>query len=256
MKKYVHFATWFVIFSTVFSSLASADRTDQWTDQATEIDFQERVRQTAPQPKIIEEIRRSEVLERAYAALNYVFLYREENAASWEIKNLCSPESGNYWLRPIRLNEQIDKRVRAIPYKWGGYFIDLDFFTEGVRQGRLVGDVCTCRAEKYNYCLIPRAIGLDCSGFVSYAWKTSYHVTSALHEISQEIPWEELKSGDALNKAGSHVRLFVSFADHGKKKVNIIESSLTCEGVCENTFSVKELKQSGYVPLRYVNIRD
>lgn len=58
----------------------------------------------------------------------------------------------------------------------------------------------------------------DCSGFVSMAWGLPRpgHTTSTLGEVSKTISKGELQSGDALLCAGTHVTLFVSWADSSK----------------------------------------
>ena len=55
----------------------------------------------------------------------------------------------------------------------------------------------------------------DCSGFVSWTWGTgsNAYVTANMDSITSRIPKEQLQPGDALLKAGSHVRLFYAWAD-------------------------------------------
>lgn len=250
----------FIVLFSLSPTWASTPVADHpaWTDEFSERAFEERVRRESFQPDEAGygEISRREVMERARAALNFQFHYRRENSSSPTVKNSCAPQAGDYWLRPRRLDDRIEKTVKAVPYKWGGYFLDLESFAHRLRLGDLAGDICTCRSAEYDYCLVPEAAGLDCSGFVSYAWKIPYHVTSSLHEVSQKISWDELKSGDILNKSGTHVMLFDRYADPGKDRLHVIESSTNCDGVCESLFSARDLRQKGYVPLRYVKIRD
>jgi hypothetical protein len=59
--------------------------------------------------------------------------------------------------------------------------------------------------------------GVDCSGFVSRVWQlSSKYSTSTLPNISWELPASsDLRRGDILNKAGSHVILFSDFGSNG-----------------------------------------
>ena len=54
--------------------------------------------------------------------------------------------------------------------------------------------------------------GVDCSGFVlrSWGWRGARHTTSSLANVTTAIALEDLRPGDILNDAGSHVRLFVA----------------------------------------------
>jgi hypothetical protein len=123
-----------------------------------------------------------------------------------------------------------------------------------MNDGALAGNICTCRQRRHGYCLVADAAGVDCSGFVSLVWEIAYHSTSYLHEVTRTIAFEELERGDALNKAGSHVRLFVGFEDDAKTRIRIIESAIDCGGVCESVISVARL--DGYVPIRLNTIVD
>ncbi|MAZ49722.1 MAG: hypothetical protein CME65_14265 [Halobacteriovoraceae bacterium] len=201
-------------------------------------------------PKIMT---RTEVLQRAYSALNYSFKIENENTQSSTQTNSCY--GSHTWLKPYRLYNQEGKTLKSIPYKWGGYFLSLDSFTEGLSENKLAGDVCTCSDSSRGWCINQETIGLDCSGFVSFAWKSAYHITSTMHKITDPISWNELKPGDVMNRAGSHVIMFVRYSKD-KNYIWGIESSVTCEGICERSFRTYDMKRDGYIPLRYKNIKD
>jgi hypothetical protein len=95
--------------------------------------------------------------------------------------------------------------------------------------------------------------GVDCSAFVSAAWGLSVHyTTAAIPAIAKTVenPWD-LKPGDALNKPGSHVMLFLRFTPD--RKAEVMESSTGgCNGrVCRNVYPLASLLERGYVPVRF-----
>jgi hypothetical protein len=74
----------------------------------------------------------------------------------------------------------------------------------------------------------------------------------AIPSIASEVsnPWD-LLPGDALNKPGSHVMLFVRFTPD--RRAEVIESSTGgCNGkVCRNVYPLASLLARGYRPVRY-----
>jgi hypothetical protein len=94
---------------------------------------------------------------------------------------------------------------------------------------------------------------VDCSAFVSAAWGLSVHyTTAAIPAIAKKVenPWD-LKPGDALNKPGSHVMLFLRFTPD--RKAEVMESSTGgCNGrVCRNVYPLAALLERGYIPVRF-----
>ncbi|CAM3359086.1 hypothetical protein KIPE111705_04730 [Kibdelosporangium persicum] len=94
----------------------------------------------------------------------------------------------------------------------------------------------------------------DCSGFVSMAWglRVSY-TTSDVHLVSHEIPRADLRPGDALNDAGSHMALFLRWDDAARTRPVVREQagpkgSPTVERVWSASYA------SGYTPIRYDKI--
>lgn len=197
-------------------------------------------------------IARDTILERARAALKLRWHLSPANYLAPDTANKCNPIA-NIWKRPPRLDNLQDQEVEAVPYRWGGYFNDLAAFQSHLAAGRLAGDVCTCRDAN---CVHPRATGLDCSGFISYAWRTgNYFTTRSLPgpRVSRRLRWDEVAPGDIVNDAGSHVRLVESVVSGPRGRiVTVIESAtkLSCGGICRQSYSESELRNSGYVPLR------
>jgi hypothetical protein len=194
------------------------------------------------------------ILDRARASLEFRWKLIAINFNHPDVPNECDPPK-RIWRRPDRLDAMLDKEVKSVPYRWGGYVSTLDNFKAHLLEGRLAGDVCTCRIGN---CIFRGATGQDCSGFVSYAWDTgSYFTTVSLPKEHVSIPlkWEELAPGDIVNKGGSHVRLVELIeSDSTDRIITVIESAAkeSCGGVCRWTYRESELRRGGYRPLRRV----
>ncbi len=111
----------------------------------------------------------------------------------------------------------------------------------------LAGNVCTHNNPRSD------TTGVDCSAFVSAAWGLSTHfTTAAIPGITQQLQnaWD-LQPGDALNKPGSHVMLFLRFT--ADRRAEVMESSTGgCNGkVCRNVYPLSSLLARGYRPVRY-----
>ncbi len=153
--------------------------------------------------------------------------------------------------RPWYLQGKVNQEVRGVPYCWGCHG-SLANFRLRIEAGTMAGNVCTRNA--------PRAdvAGVDCSAFVSAAWGLSVHyTTAAIPAIAKPIvnPWD-LKPGDALNKPGSHVMLFLRFTPD--RKAEVMEASTGgCNGrVCRNVYPLAALLERGYVPVRFRALAD
>jgi hypothetical protein len=93
---------------------------------------------------------------------------------------------------------------------------------------------------------------------VSAAWGLSVHyTTAAIPAIAKPVdnPWD-LRPGDALNKPGSHVMLFLRFTPD--RKAEVMESSTGgCNGrVCHNVYPLAALLSRGYQPVRFKALAD
>lgn len=148
--------------------------------------------------------------------------------------------------RPGYLSGRVNQDVQGIPYCWG-CMGSLPQIRASLAQGALAGNVCTRSAPRTD------VVGVDCSAFVSATWGLSTHfTTAAIPAIATEItdPWSMLP-GDAFNKAGSHVMLFLRYTPD--RKVEVMESSTGgCNGrVCRNIYPMSALLARGFVPVRY-----
>jgi hypothetical protein len=148
--------------------------------------------------------------------------------------------------RPGYLHGMVGKQVRGIPYCWGCYG-SLDQIRSKIDHGVLAGNICTHNAPR------PDVAGVDCSAFVSAAWGLASHFTTdAIPAIAQPVsnPWD-LRPGDALNKPGSHVMLFLRFTPD--RMAEVMESSPgACNGrVCRNVYPLAALLARGFQPVRF-----
>jgi len=148
--------------------------------------------------------------------------------------------------RPGYLSGKLNQEVRGVPYCWGCHG-SLNQFLANIANGILAGNVCTHNNPRSD------TAGVDCSAFVSAAWGLSTHfTTAAIPGISRQLEnaWD-LQPGDALNKPGSHVMLFLRFTPD--RKAEVMESSTGgCNGkVCRNVYPLSSLLARGYRPVRY-----
>jgi hypothetical protein len=148
--------------------------------------------------------------------------------------------------RPMYLIGSEGKDVHSVPYCWGCQG-SLSQFAQRVQRGALAGNVCTKDGIR------PDTVGVDCSSFVSATWGLSTHfTTAAIPAIAARIdnPWD-LQPGDALDKPGSHVVLFMGFT--AQRQALVMEASPgACKGkVCRNVYPLSSLLARGFVPVRY-----
>jgi len=85
----------------------------------------------------------------------------------------------------------------------------------------------------------------------------NHFTTAAIPAITTELasPWD-LHPGDALNKAGTHVMLFLRFTPD--RKAEVMESSTGgCNGrVCRNVYPLASLLARGFKPVRFNALQD
>ncbi len=96
----------------------------------------------------------------------------------------------------------------------------------------------------------------DCSGYVSMIWglRQSY-TTATLDQVSHPIARADLRPGDALNRPGDHVALFVGWSDAARTKPLVREQA--GPNGAPTTERVWSASYAGtYTPIRYDNIVD
>lgn len=153
--------------------------------------------------------------------------------------------------RPGYLSGKLNQEVRGVPYCWGCHG-SLNQFRARIANGTLAGNVCTHNDPR------PDVAGVDCSAFVSAAWGLANHfTTAAIPAITTTLTnaWD-LQPGDALNKPGSHVMLFLRFTPD--RKAEVMESSTGgCNGrVCRNVYPLAALLARGFKPVRFNALQD
>ena len=161
----------------------------------------------------------------------------------------CSGFAGRI-RRPGYIIGKLQQEVRGIPYCWGCHG-SLDQIRAKIEHGVLAGNICTHNAPRSD------ATGVDCSAFVSAAWGLANHfTTAAIPGITSRVNPSDLRPGDALNKPGSHVMLFLRFT--ADRKAEVMESSPGgCNGrVCHNVYPLASLLARGYQPVRFRALAD
>jgi hypothetical protein len=156
----------------------------------------------------------------------------------------CTGFSGRV-RRPGYLHGKLQQEVRGMPYCWGCHG-SLDQLRSKIERGVLAGNICTHNSPRSD------TTGVDCSAFVSAAWGLANHfTTAAIPAIASRVDPSDLRPGDALNKPGSHVMLFLRFT--ADRKAEVMESSPgACNGrVCHNVYPLASLLARGYQPVRF-----
>ena len=138
------------------------------------------------------------------------------------------------------------QRVVGIPYRWGGADSPEEF-EQKLAKGLAAG-------SHSRYGVLSCAAGTDCSGFVAYCWGLSAsghaYSTSNLREIAgkPKYNWfKDMKPGDVLNKAGSHVVMFTGYRTDGS--IDVCEASGSQFRVVCHRSTWSRFK--GYIPLQY-----
>jgi len=159
------------------------------------------------------------------------------------------------WWSPKKVNQ-------GVPYKWGG-FNTLSRFDEGIRSGSCGGDVCNKSIELSSYGSYDYdAVGIDCSGFVSRCWNqgTKYSTRSIPKTFRELENYDDLKKGDALDRAGSHVMLFKEFmgSEFPYYTLKVYEASAKDWRVWDREYSITYLrdveKYKPYSPFKPIDI--
>jgi hypothetical protein len=187
---------------------------------------------------------RQRVIETAFAFEGVQWLVTP-TAYGRDPDTVCTGFAGRI-RRPFYLHGKAGQMVRGIPYCWGCHG-SLPQILSNIQHNALAGNICTHNAPRSD------ATGVDCSAFVSAAWGLATHfTTAAIPAIAQPVsnPWD-LRPGDALDKPGSHVMLFLRFT--GDRMAEVMESSPgACNGrVCRNIYPLASLLARGYHPVRF-----
>lgn len=175
------------------------------------------------------------------------------------IKGRVFSSYAHCWELPYFLHDKKPEvEVCGVPYGWGSKLKDSqkksphEILGERLTNGTYTaGHTCAKRGDFKKGVLGSGAIstvaGLDCSGFVGAAWRSSIGMgTGWIHGNALAIKsLSALQPADVINRNDSHVVLFKAWATTPKGiRVRAYESSLFCSGVCLRDFRFREL--AGY----------
>lgn len=154
---------------------------------------------------------------------------------------------------------EVGVQTCGIPYQWGG-FCSLDEFDQKLKLSFYAGDVSTrYKRQGGDSVVSQRAVGIDCSGFVSRCWGLPHpYSTREIEQLCEPILSAlNLKPGDIFNRPGQHVLLFAQWLDEKKGILMVYETGGPPDWrVCCHSISLEKLNQLGYKPFRYLNVRD
>jgi hypothetical protein len=147
---------------------------------------------------------------------------------------------------------------RGLPYQWGG-FSTPEQFDAGIAAGKAAGDIYTAeKRAKLDDAVSAQAVGIDCSGFVSRCWNLPRSFsTRELPLLCDPLPdYSDLQPGDILNTHNAHVVLFDAWLDDSRTYFICYEiGSPPTWKVMRHGLRTTQMKELGYQPLRYRNIR-
>lgn len=153
--------------------------------------------------------------------------------------NLYAPQGG------ARCDYTVVGWKSGMAYKWGGYDTVPTFLAD-IADGDGAGDVDSSATVSWT-------CGDDCSGYVSRCWKSGRYATASFPNISEEIAWEALRPGDALNRPSSHIRLFDEFVG-GTGQVLVYETTTGVDPGRTTHRVLTQAQHSSYTPIRYDHV--
>ena len=157
-----------------------------------------------------------------------------------------------YYVGPENLtgcsgSTQFDKVVgwkTGMKYCWGGEDTTKQYLLR-LTEGDVAGNSNTSGSSSYDQC----SAGSDCSGYVSNCWTCQRRYTASFPGISDQIDWNRLRMGDALNRPSSHIRLFDYYlADVGTAMLYECTSG---SGLLWKTVHRSLSRNNNYDPIRY-----
>lgn len=143
----------------------------------------------------------------------------------------------------------IDQVNIGIPYNWGGCST-IDEFNTGIELGKMAGNVPDTRDNGVSrYC-----VGVDCSGLVTLCWGITKRLfTKSIPEIASPlVSLDLLLPGDVILLPGSHVMIFIDFADDKKTCAQIVDASRNTGRVPFRTKILSDLINIGYIGFRKI----
>lgn len=146
----------------------------------------------------------------------------------------------------------------GVPYKWGGFDTPRSF-AKGIASGKYAGDISSPYKRQHLETVVSeRAVGIDCSGLVSRAWRLprSYS-TRELPDLCTPLDsYSDLQPGDILNRHNRHVLIFARWSDDGKKLYAYEAGPSGGWRATESVIEIAYLKARDFKPYRYRRMRD
>ncbi len=143
----------------------------------------------------------------------------------------------------------LEKVNHGMPYRWGG-FDTPESFLAGIKEGRPAGQIPANNGRGAPPAS-RRAVGIDCSGFVSRCWnlpmkRSTRTFAPLVYELSS---FDDLLPGDLINNHDGHAVLFEKFPGDDHSRVIVIES--TFPKVKRTTYELDLLRSANMRPMRY-----
>ena len=145
--------------------------------------------------EVSRDVKRDRIMAIAEDYFTLYYYIGSDNIDDWNCPGSTCPDPTIGW-------------ITGMKYCWGGEDTTKQYLLR-LTEGDVAGNKDTSGGSSYDSC----SAGADCSGFVSNAWTSPRRATASFHLISDNIDWDDLRMGDALNNAGSHIRLFDYFTD-------------------------------------------
>lgn len=135
----------------------------------------------------------------------------------------------------------------GMPYCWGGAST-IEAFDAALARGHYAGNVPLSKPAPVR----SECAGVDCSGLLGICWELPRRIsTREIPAVADQLASaEQLLPGDILAKPGSHVMLFIAFANAGHTIVRIVDATRSTGKVAVREVSLAELLASGYLPFR------
>ena len=200
---------------------------------------------------------RSETLEIARSFAEHRWEASEKNVLHGPDKSRVEVHTPDAGETRARESWTVGATNTGVPYKWGG-FDSLASFDAGIRAGKAAGDLYSSeKRRKADAAVSAHAVGIDCSGFISRCWKLpKKYGTATLPSLCKPLASPaELRPGDIMNTAGSHVILFARWLDDAKTRALFYEAEPYSK-VIASEHEIASLVESGFKPWRYRQMRE
>lgn len=181
---------------------------------------------------------RQQIIDTALRYASHTWHARPEHICHMQDIHTPDAAHGGWW--------QIGENT-GIPYCWGGTST-IESFDAALSCGKYPGNVPISKPAPVSH----DCIGVDCSGLLCICWELPRRIsTRDIPSVADQLPSaDQLLPGDILAKPGSHVMLFIAFANTEHTIVRIVDATRSTGKVAVRELSLAELLASGYLPFR------